>query len=225
MTDSNSAKYVVKKIRTDFDIVANPAAKVWQDAPPLAIERFSWRKPGDPVPPKCTARLLYSDVYVYVLFSTVEKEILARQTEYQGSVCTDSCVEFFFAPNEKGYLNFEINCIGTLLCEYGASRHGRRPVGREEIAGVRIAASLPQKAIAAAVPGPRDGWFIAARIPFADIERITGALPPKSGDVWRANLYKCADHAPHPAWGSWAPIDLPKPDFHRPEFFGRIVFE
>ena len=37
--------------------------------------------------------------------------------------------------------------------------------------------------------------------------------------------YKCGDKLQTPHFLSWAPIDLPKPKFHCPEFFGELVFE
>ena len=40
----------------------------------------------------------------------------------------------------------------------------------------------------------------------------------------RGNFYKCGDGLPVPHFVSWAPIDTPNPDFHRPEFFDTICF-
>lgn len=45
------------------------------------------------------------------------------------------------------------------------------------------------------------------------------------GQQMRANFFKCADMISEPHFLSWAPIDLPKPCFHCPDFFGRITFE
>ncbi len=39
-----------------------------------------------------------------------------------------------------------------------------------------------------------------------------------------ANFYKCGDETAVPHYGAWSPIDTPQPDFHRPEFFGEVVF-
>ena len=36
----------------------------------------------------------------------------------------------------------------------------------------------------------------------------------------KGNVYKCGDMLPHPHFLSFFPIHLPKPDFHRPDFFG-----
>ena len=41
----------------------------------------------------------------------------------------------------------------------------------------------------------------------------------------KGNVYKCGDMLPHPHFLSFFPINLPKPDFHRPDFFGDVVFE
>jgi len=47
---------------------------------------------------------------------------------------------------------------------------------------------------------------------------------PAPGVAWRANLNKCADGMSHPHWLTWAPVGVPRPDLHRPEFFGILEF-
>ena len=46
-----------------------------------------------------------------------------------------------------------------------------------------------------------------------------------NGKTMRANFYKCGDLLQTPHFLSWAPIDLPQPKFHCPEFFGEVTFE
>ena len=41
----------------------------------------------------------------------------------------------------------------------------------------------------------------------------------------KGNFYKCGDHLQKPHFLSWNPIHVDRPDFHRPEFFGELVFE
>ena len=41
-------------------------------------------------------------------------------------------------------------------------------------------------------------------------------VTPKSGTVWRGNIYKCADATSHPHRGAWATVGTPRPNFHRP---------
>ena len=40
-----------------------------------------------------------------------------------------------------------------------------------------------------------------------------------------ANFYKCGDDLTVPHFVSWNPIKTEKPDFHRPEFFGKLKFK
>ena len=51
------------------------------------------------------------------------------------------------------------------------------------------------------------------------------SLPSFDGLKVKGNVYKCGDKLPHPHFLSFFPIDLPKPDFHRPDFFGSVEFE
>jgi hypothetical protein len=46
-----------------------------------------------------------------------------------------------------------------------------------------------------------------------------------AGQKIRANFYKCGDKTPEPHFISWNPIDLPKPNFHVPQFFGLLELE
>ncbi|MDD6236825.1 MAG: carbohydrate-binding family 9-like protein, partial [Clostridiales bacterium] len=39
----------------------------------------------------------------------------------------------------------------------------------------------------------------------------------------RGNFYKCGDKTKHPHFGMWNPINNEFPDFHLPQFFGRII--
>jgi len=41
----------------------------------------------------------------------------------------------------------------------------------------------------------------------------------------KANFFKCGDDTQQPHFLSWQPIDTPRPDFHRPEFFGFLQFD
>ena len=45
------------------------------------------------------------------------------------------------------------------------------------------------------------------------------------GKTLRANFYKCGDKLQQMHFLSWNPIDVPKPDFHRPDFFGEVTFQ
>jgi hypothetical protein len=40
-----------------------------------------------------------------------------------------------------------------------------------------------------------------------------------------ANFYKCGDGTPEPHFVTWNPVGTENPDYHRPEFFGKVLFE
>ena len=39
------------------------------------------------------------------------------------------------------------------------------------------------------------------------------------------NFYKCGSKTAHPHYVSWSAIDGDKPDFHRPDCFGKLWFK
>ena len=41
----------------------------------------------------------------------------------------------------------------------------------------------------------------------------------------RANFYKCGDQTSKRHYLSWNPVSTAKPDYHRPEHFGSLIFE
>ena len=68
-----------------------------------------------------------------------------------------------------------------------------------------------------------DGWEVFYRIPLEFIRlfnpdyRFKGSLS--------ANMYKCGNKTMNKHYLSWTDIRLDEPNFHCPEYFGKIVFE
>ena len=50
---------------------------------------------------------------------------------------------------------------------------------------------------------------------------IAGA---RAGSEWRGDMYRCADGTSNPLYNCWSPIGTATPDYHRPEYFGRLIF-
>ena len=126
----------------------------------------------------------------------------------------DSCCEFFVA-GPAGYYNFEINCIGKILGAMGPQREERTRQEPKALERIRRVTSLP------VAPVDRSGeiytWDVAVLIPYD----LFGAVPNTVS--LRANFYKCGDLTAHPHFVSWAPVNSPKPDFHRPDSFGELI--
>ena len=88
------------------------------------------------------------------------------------------------------------------------------------ISRIRRVASLGSKKIVK--EKGRQCWSLTMAIPF-DIYGLDGAAV--SGKAMLANFYKCGDDMPVPHYVTWSPVGCPSPDYHRPEYFGEIVFE
>ncbi len=199
----------------------------WRDAETLTIGRF--RPEGSDHKPHVQARILYDDAGLYVGFRVEDTHVLAQFTDYQDPVCRDSCVEFFVQPRpDRGYFNFEVNCIGTMLLHYTEAspedpsvwdRVTPVPEAIGKTVEIRTSLSGP---ITPERVGPQT-WTVFYHVPFAVFEEFVGPLGPPAGQTWRGNLYKCADDSEKPHWASWAPIGEPL-SFHCPERFAPLRF-
>lgn len=76
-----------------------------------------------PYAPEVSFRMFHTGAYLMLRFDVREQWTMARVTEDNGEVWTDSCVEFFIAPDDSGYYyNFECTCIGRLLVGFRRER-------------------------------------------------------------------------------------------------------
>lgn len=132
----------------------------------------------------------------------------------------DSCVEFFVKTpgSVHNYTNFEFNCIGTCDAAYRQSKTEKTGMTPEEYATIRRHSSLEVKTFEE-VTGIFS-WELVVSIPFTLMDIDSKKLPEKI----YANFYKCADETQHPHFLSWAPINLPEPNFHCPDFFSELYF-
>ena len=216
---SDRPTYTVRRA-PDFGF-GEPGPRPWMEVPALAVEHYLWLANG--YAPRVEAKLCWSEKFLYAKFRVGEKRVRVRYTKFQDPVYKDSCVEFFidaFPTKGLGYVNFETNAAGTLLAAFGPDRAHRRPLWPEDLAGF---------AVESLIPGPVEGeygaaeWTLEYRVPLALFEKLYGqAIGP--GHRAAANFYKCGDETETPHYGAWSPVRTPSPDFHRPEFFGEIVF-
>lgn len=172
-----------------------------------------------PYAPLCSGRVARTKDALVVDFRVSGLDLRAQNTEDNGRQWEDSCVEVFIKdPNKADYYNFEINALGKVLACYGPVREGRTRRPQEQMKKILRFAHLEG--------GPLDKegvqtWRVGVVIPFELIGVDPGNLPHSI----RANFYKCGDKTAHPHYLSWSPIDTPKPDFHRPEFFGELLLK
>ena len=197
-------------MRAEMPIVQSP--EELDKAPVLRIENYLWL---EGYTPEVTARGVYVENKGFLIaMKCLEKFPKAVYTDRDSPVCRDSCMEFFvnFSPETDGrYINFEANARGALHCKIGPGRGNRVPLASLDI---------PQPELTAWVE--EDSWSIRLFVPLGCIAALYGRTEFHRGDRIRANFYKCGDETETPHYGAWSYIDLPSPDFHRPEFFGEI---
>ena len=144
---------------------------------------------------------------------------------HQSEVWKDNCVEWFVRPG-KGpdipYFNFEFNCLGYILLACGRGREKRQPVPIEEIARIEVR-TTHHEPVVDETEGIKE-WFLEAAIPVSILLDRAEGERPAAGVVWQGNFNKCTQETPVPHWGTWNPVETEHPDFHRPEFFGDILF-
>jgi len=219
MGQAQRPSYTIRPIVREFQ-PGDPAAP-WADIPSLRIGHYLWL--ANDYRPLVEVRLCWSQGFLHVRFRVEERRVRVRYTRFQDPVYKDSCVEFFidaFPETRQGYINFETNAAGTLLAAFGPDRSRRKPLWPEDLAGFDAVSSIP---------GPIDGehgrtdWTLEYRIPLALFRKVYGR-DVRPGRRAAANFYKCGDETEVPHYGAWSRVETPSPDFHRPEFFGEVIF-
>ena len=193
---------------------AREALKTAEEA---LVTQYVW---GGEYQPKNTAKLVWTEEAFHYSMCSIEKagNMRAVETGISPVVHKDSCLEFFFSPlpeSRKDYINIEINPIGGTFIAIGLDRHDRILRTDLDLKILQIENCMEET----------DGiarWGFTARIPYtliAMLLRIETYLPPT---YITANFYKCGDATPQAHYGVWNAIGTEQPDYHRPEFFGKI---
>lgn len=184
------------------------------------ISRFPWG--GLPTDPFSTAELEFCADALCVTMVSFEREPRATVTRRDGPVYQDSCLEFFFCPcpeRSREYYNFEINPLGTLYIAHSPSglKKDSAPVDADRF--------WPQIAPRASIQTESGCWSAQFAVPYAFIRDLTPDFEIERQDHITANFYKCGDFTVHPHYAVWQWIDsklVKQPDFHRPEYFGKV---
>lgn len=189
-----------------------PKTGDWNDIPVAPIDTRLWTPEVDI---SATAQVCYDADALYLRLTAKEKDIRAEETGCIGMPCEDSCLEFFFSPEEGDgrYFNVEFNPVKCMYIGFGSDRYD----------SARILPA-PSANINPTVIRTEDGWEITYQITVAFIKKFFPNFAPTSGKKMRGNFYKCGDLTTIKHYFSWNPVEIPAPDFHRPEFFGELIF-
>ena len=197
-------EYIAKKVNSRMNI----NDERWASANVAELD-YIWEN-YFPSPYTTKAQMVHSDEGITVRLTTNEWPIRVTAMSFNSRICIDSCMEFFFIPNmdDPDYINLEVNPAAVALTAKGPGR-GDRP--RLDIHGedVKIETSVVGEA----------GWTAMAFISYGFLLKHYSHC----AKTMRANFYKCGDETVRKHFSTWNPISIEKPDYHRPEYFGRII--
>lgn len=221
----------MKHLNATFIDVAMPRAEsisllldrggvTWQ-----TVDCNNW--PADyPYTPRSSFRIACTVDAFLLEYVSDEETVRACFANDNGEVWTDSCMEFFLAPNpsDEVYYNLECNCIGTVLL---GARGGSV---KKEHAPAELLEQVGRWSSLGRIPFDEhpnnEPWHVALVVPFSVFWHHDIQQSLASGRcAMRANFYKCGDGLPKPHFLSWSPITNDKPNFHMPQFFGELEIE
>jgi alpha-galactosidase len=187
----------------------------WFSASETLINRY-WSGDEAPSERHFKTRLLWSQTALYVRFEASQQEPLVVNADPDLTSKTiglwerDVCEIFIAAdpdqPNK--YLEFEVAPTGEWLDLSIELRAGERITDWEYSSQMQTAAQI------------RDGSVVMAIIvPFASL-----ATPPRAGDIWLGNIFRCVGTGPARGYLAWQPTETEEPNFHVPTKFGQLKF-
>lgn len=189
----------------------------------VAFQRIAcvdWEK-DFPYAPEVAFRIAHTGNHILLEYQVVEDSVAAMAGHDNGRVWEDSCCEFFVQPTADGpYYNVECNCTGTVLLGCGPRREGREHAPASVLKSIKRWSSLGAMPFTERLEKTR--WNLALIIPVEAF--FHHAIISLEGMPMRANFYKCGDKLTKPHFLSWQKITVDHPDFHRPEFFGSLLF-
>ncbi|GEO23220.1 hypothetical protein CQA01_37540 [Cyclobacterium qasimii] len=222
----STSGYIVKSVDKPISIDGNWDKPEWQEVEAASIALHMGPEPEKFIP-KTQVKLRYDKDNIYGIFKVEDKYVRCVVQEVNGNVSSDSCVEFFFAPDTNSpleYFNLEINCSGVPLFHYvTVPRKEFKKLKPEEIEQVEIAHTMPDK-VDPEITEPVT-WFIEFRVPLALLKEYREITTPAPGVTWKANFYKVAAKSSNPHYFTWNEVINPHPDFHLPKYFGKITFQ
>ena len=196
--------YTLKKIHGTPD---------WSTVPVMPIDNLLWTESVDIT---AQAQICWDEDALYLRMEAVEPHIRKEETDPLAEICSDSCLEFFLQLTDgPTYLNFEINPLCNYLIGQGDGDVDNR---------LRIIVPDFETRMEPKAELTDKGWVLTYKVPFSFVRLFYPAFEAKEGVQVRANCYKCGDKTVRPHFLAWNPVVNEEPAFHKPEYFGCLIF-
>ena len=194
----------------------------WQKAQPVGPFVFQWYKSGEQE--KTEAKIVWDNERIYFAFTCDDKHIAAEYYTPNTPVSRDDCCEAFICPVPEGserldYINYEINCIGTWLTGYHAKSRNT-DLGRWDDGHLVIGRYI--KGTVNKDDDTDEGWVLEFSVPWSHFKEFGAKFPPKNGQAIYVGLHRCGGKT-NAQYSQWAPSQTEKPNYHRPQDFGKVT--
>ncbi len=216
-----------------------PSYTVHRAAKGPGLQAFSaaaWAKAGKivwgPANARTTFRALWAGDGLWLRFDVEDPSPWHTMTKRDEHLWEEEVVEIFIDTDGSGkhYGEYEIN-PANVLCDLDMAQGWPKVTGDITWDHQGLASAVEMRKASGADPG---GWTAILHLPwegFASLEPVkTGRAkaPPKTGDVWRANLFRIkrpggpSAPAKDAIFAAWSPSG--KTTFHYPPRFGYFRF-
>ncbi len=187
----------------------------WRSAEEISIKNY-WSGEKAIIGRHAAAKLLWSETAFYVRFEANQAEplIISEEPNLKSKPLNlwdrDVC-EIFVAPDgekPEKYFEFEIAPNGEWIDLAIRHSEGRRETDFDYNSGMRSSAKIQ-----------KDKNLMAMKIEWKAFGKT-----PKTGNIWRGNLFRCVGSGANRGYLAWQPTKTEKPNFHIPQVFGEFKF-
>jgi len=217
----NKTDSVIKiKSCNDFEITGTGSSEVW--------ERTAWinipQRSDKPITYITKAKVLYSETGLYFLFDCEDKKLIATMNADNLDLWEEDVVEVFLWTKEDFpvYFEYELSPLNyelpILVPNYKGDFLGWLPWHYEGNKRTRHATSVREGNKESG--GQISAWVAEFFIPYKLLSPLQ-QVPPKSGTIWRANMYRI-DYDQGITLFSWQKIES---TYHEYNKFGTFIFE
>lgn len=207
----NNYTYKCRKTQGNIDIDGKLHKACWNEADEIQLVDNS---SGVQALQNTTVKALWNDDFLYVAFSCKDDLLNAYRTQYNDALYQEDVVEVFIDDNNdlKSYVEIEVNPLNALLHYFIYN----------DLNGKIFSYGRNEKTITTAVAVEGTNWSVELAIPMKEFATAPH-LPPKQGDIWKANFYRIDKKANDTReYTAWSPTG--KVNYHIPLKFGDIVF-
>ena len=204
----------------DFELSGNGKNNLWDTAPWIALSASE-----DGELKKTRVKVLYSNSGIYFLFHNEDEILTASKTADFERLWLEDVVEVFLWPDttETIYFEYEISPLNyelpILVPNFNGKFLGWRPW---EYSGDRKTKHLTSVEGGEKKPGSKiSSWYAEFFIPYKLMEPLNN-VPPRTGTIWKANLYRVDYDNNRTIEWSWKKTET---TFHEFQKFGKMIFE